>query len=64
MSPRQRLQKTISLSSQLRKMAFAAIQRQHPELNDDELQLRFIQLAFGNELAADFSRWKSEQHFE
>jgi hypothetical protein len=63
MSPRQRLQKALSLSSQLRKMAFDAIGRQHPELNDDELQLRFIQLAYGRELATDFARWKSEQHF-
>jgi hypothetical protein len=64
MTPQQRLQKTVAISSQVRKMAFDAIRRRHPELSDDQVQLRFIQLAYGDELATDFARWTSEKHVE
>ena len=41
-------------------MAFAAIRRRHPELDDDEVQLLFIELTYGKALAADVRRWKAE----
>ncbi len=59
--PEQRLRQSIALSSQLRTMAFDAIRRRHPEFNADDVQLKFIQLTYGDELATDFAQWKSER---
>lgn len=41
-----------SLSSSLRRMAFDAIRRIHPELNEAEVRLKFIESTYRKELAA------------
>lgn len=61
MSPQQRLEKTFAFSRQIRQMAFAAIRRRHPEMDHDAVQLRFIQLTYGQKLANEFAIWKAEQ---
>jgi len=61
MTPQERGQKALALSAELRHMAFAAIRRRYPELNEDEVQLRFIQLAYGQQLANEFASWRAEQ---
>ncbi len=64
MSPQERLRKMWALSSQVRQMAFAAIRRRHPDLHEDQVQLRFIELAYGTGLAAEIARWKTERLIE
>lgn len=57
MTPQQRFNRMSSWSAQIKRMAFDAIRRQHPDFSDRQVQLRFIELAYGTELAADFGRW-------
>ena len=64
MTGRERVRKAMVLSSRLRAMAFDAIRRRHPEYNEGEVQLKFIELAYGHKLAADFKRWKTERSVE
>jgi len=61
MTGQQRVQKAMALSSQLRSMAFNAIRRRHPEWNESQVQLKFIELTYGSELAANFEEWKAER---
>jgi hypothetical protein len=58
MSPQQRIAKMCSLSRRVRNMAFAAIRRRHPELDEEGVQLLFIELTYGKSLADDVRRWK------
>lgn len=51
MSPQERIRKMCSLSTTLRRMAFATIRRNHPDINDQEVRLRFIEAAYGRDLA-------------
>ena len=64
MTGAERVQKAMALSSKLRSMAFDAIRRRHPAWNDSQVQLKFIELTYGSELAADFERWKAERSVE
>ena len=50
------------MSRQVKQMAFEAIQRSHPNLAEDEVQLLFIELTYGTSLAEDVRRWKREQN--
>ncbi len=52
MSPAERLNRALSLSSDLVEAAKAAIRRRHPNLSDREVGLKFIELHYGAELAA------------
>jgi hypothetical protein len=61
MSPQERIRKTFALSCQVRNMAFAAIRRRHPGLDESEVQLLFIELTYGKPLADDVRRWKTER---
>ena len=38
-----------------------AIRRRHPEFDDGEVQLKFIEMTYGKELAEDVRRWKLER---
>ena len=38
-----------------------AIRRLHPGLNEDQLQVRFIELVYGKNLADEVANWKAEQ---
>lgn len=51
MSPADRITKMCNLSASLRRMAFDAIRRIHPELNEAEVRLQFIESTYGKELA-------------
>ena len=61
MTGQQRVQKAMALSSQLRGMAFDAIRRRHPDWNESQVQLKFIEIAYGKKLAAEFEEWKTER---
>ncbi|MEM9656769.1 MAG: hypothetical protein AAF961_00275 [Planctomycetota bacterium] len=58
MSPQERIRKMCALSKQVRKMAFAAIRRRHPDFDEDEVQLKFIELVYGERLAEGVRAWK------
>ena len=53
MSPADRITKMCNLSASLRRMAFDAIRRIHPELDEAEVRLKFIESTYGKELAAE-----------
>ncbi len=61
MTPQQRIRKTCAMSRQVRKMAFNAIRRRHPGLDEGEVQLLFIELTYGKALAGEVRRWKAEK---
>ncbi len=58
MSPSERIRKMCAISRRVRLMSFNAIRRRHPEFNDEEVQLKFIELTYGKDLADDVRRWK------
>lgn len=60
-SPGDRIRKMCAMSRQVRKMAFDAIRRRHPEFDEDEVQMTFIELTYGKPLAEDVRRWKQER---
>ena len=51
MSGRDRVRQTCVLSSHLRQMAFNAIRKQFPDLEDRENKLAFIELTYGKSLS-------------
>lgn len=61
MSPQERLRRACSWSGQVRRMAFDAIRRRHPEYSENEVRLKFIELTYGFELANDIRHWQQEQ---
>ena len=61
MSPHERLRRACAWSGQVRRMAFEAIRRRHPEYSEDEVRLSFIELAFGEELAEEVRVWQQAQ---
>lgn len=61
MCPQERIRRTCAMSRRVRKMAFDAIRRRHPELGEEEVQLRFVELTYGKLLADDIRRWKAER---
>lgn len=61
MSPQERIRRTCAMSRRIRKMAFDAIRHRHPELGEEEVQLLFVEVAYGKTLADDLKRWKVER---
>ena len=61
MSPIQRLKKTFALSRQVKQMAWNAIRRRHPDFDEDEVRLKFIEVTYGKTLADDVRRWQEER---
>jgi len=57
MSGQERVAKSMALSSRLRKMAFDAIRRQHPDWDERQVQLKFIELTYGKKLASEVTEW-------
>ncbi len=57
MSPLARLRAGCRMSSRVRRLAFDAIRARHPDADETEVRLRFIELAHGADLAADVRRW-------
>jgi hypothetical protein len=56
MSPHERLEKVFAWSGGLREMAFAAIRRRHPDFDEAEVRLQFIDLTYGRKLADEVRR--------
>ena len=57
MSPLERLRAGCRMSNRGRRLAFEAIRARHPEADETEVRVRFIELAYGAELAADVRLW-------
>lgn len=61
MTPHERLRRACAWSGQIRRMAFDAIRRRHPEYSDDEVRMKFIELTYGQTLADEIRAWKLGQ---
>lgn len=61
MSPRDRIRQTLAMSQRVRNMALDAIRRRHPDLDEAEIGLLFIELTYGKSLADDIRRWQLER---
>ena len=60
MTPQERLRRSCAWSGQLRRMAFAAIRRRHPDYSEDDVRLKFIELTYGQTLADEVRNWQME----
>ena len=58
MAPQERIRQVCAASRQVKRMAFDAIRRRHPDFSEDEVQLLFIELTYGAALAQEVRRWK------
>lgn len=61
MTPQERLRRACAWSGQIRRMAFAAIRRRHPEYSEGDLRLTFIELTYGKGLADEVRERQLEQ---
>jgi len=61
MTPQQRIQQMSAWSEKIRRMAFDAIRRRHPDYDENEIRLKFIELTYGERLAKDVRDWQREQ---
>lgn len=61
MTPHERLRRACAWSGQIRRMAFDAIRRRHPEYSDDDVRMKFIELTYGQTLADEIRVWKLRQ---
>lgn len=61
MTPHERLERACALSGQVRQMAFAAIRRRHPEFDESEVRLKYIELTYGKSLADDVRAWQESR---
>ena len=57
LTPQQRLQKMVASSRRGRDLALAAIRRSEPAIAEQEARLRYLALAYGEDLAADVRQW-------
>lgn len=58
MSRQERLRRACAWSGQIRRMAFDAIRRRHPEYSEEDVRLCFIELTYGKELADQVRNWQ------
>lgn len=61
LTPHERIRKTCAMSRRVRNMAMDAIRRRHPEMDDMEVRLRFIELTHGKSLADDIRQSRAGQ---
>ena len=61
LSPRERLRKGCGMSQRGRRHAMDAIRRQHPDAHETDVRLRYIELAYEPDLAADVRCWLGER---
>lgn len=54
-SPRERLQRALRLSEQVREATMSDVRRQHPGASEEEIAVAFIRRVYGNELADRFA---------
>lgn len=64
MSPQERIRRTFAMSRRIKQMAFEAIRRRHPEFNEQQVKLKFIELTYGTALATEVSQWLKERSVE
>ena len=60
MTPHERLRRACAWSGQVRRMAFDAIRRRHPEFSEGDVRLKFIELTYGQSLADEVRDWQRE----
>ena len=58
MTPSERVQKAIALSNEVAHMCKAAIRRRHPDFDDNEVSLKFIELNYGRQLSDEVRAWR------
>jgi len=58
MKPSERVQKAIALSSAVARMCKAAIRRRHPQFDDNEVSLKFIELNYGKQVSDEVRAWR------
>jgi hypothetical protein len=61
MSPEERLRRTLAMSYQVKQMCFNAIRRQNPEMCEQEVKLKFIELTYGEALSIEVRNWLKER---
>ncbi len=61
LTPAERVRKACAMSTRNRLLAMEAIRRRHPGLTKDDVQLAYIGLAYGGEIAAKVRRWRQER---
>lgn len=57
LTPQERLQKMVTSSRRGRDLAMAAIRAAEPCLSDQELRLRYLALAYGEQIATEVREW-------
>ena len=57
MSPLELLRAGCRMSNRGRRLAFDAIRARHPDADETEVRVHFIELAYGADLAADVRLW-------
>ena len=53
MSPSERVRRAMQLTNQMRRMARAAIRRQHPPFSEEQIGIKLIELHYGEQLARE-----------
>ncbi len=61
MSPEQRVRKAIALSAEVARQCKAAIRRRHPDFDESEVGLKFIELNYGEKLAEGVREYLQSQ---
>lgn len=61
MSPDDRIRKMCQMSARVKRMAFDAIRRRHPDFDEAEVRMRFLELAYGKALADDVRAFQKER---
>lgn len=61
LTPAERVRKACAMSRRNRLLAMEAIRRRHPGLAKDDVQLVYIELAYGAEIAGKVRRWRQER---
>ena len=54
-----RLRNAIDSSNRVAEQCKEAIRRRHPEISDNDVKLRFVELNYGNEIANELRAWLS-----
>ena len=57
------MQKVMALSARLHSMAFDPIRRRHPNWNESQVQIKFIEVTYWKELSEGFEKCIAELGF-
>ncbi len=64
MRPLERFRAGCALTARGRRLAMEALRRRYPMAGADEIRLRYMGLAYGDELAENVGRWLEERRRE